>query len=77
MEMATTSTQFDFAVTEIRAGRAQAHALWTLLSSESERDGFALKPAAWEGQGEYQRVTFQDGRDCLVHIPFGKTLPKA
>ncbi|WP_320196262.1 hypothetical protein RMR10_004450 [Agrobacterium rosae] len=50
----------------IARGDAQAHALWVLLSNETDRDGFWLKPLEWEGSGEYQRVSFRDGRNGFV-----------
>jgi hypothetical protein len=53
----------------IAEGRATGHALWVLLSDEHQRDGYALKPIPWEGAGEYQHVTFDDGRDGFVRIP--------
>lgn len=60
---------FDEAVAAVVAGSAKANALWCLLSKESERDGYALKPVPWEGPGEYQSVSFDDGRDVYVRIP--------
>lgn len=60
---------FDGAVDAIVAGQANAHALWLLLSSESDRDGYWLRPMPWEGSGEYQRVSYKDGRDGLVRVP--------
>ena len=54
---------------EIQAGRAEAHALWMLLLYPTDRDGYALKPEVWEGRGQYQHVTHQDGRSVLVHLP--------
>jgi hypothetical protein len=63
---------YDAATRAIRDGKAKAHALWVLLSAESDRDGYALKPIPWEGSGEYQRVTYDDGRDGFVRIPEGR-----
>lgn len=63
------------AKSEILAGKAVAHPLWVLLSHEKEREEFALKPAMWEGSGEYQRVVHADTRDVLVKVPFGEVLP--
>jgi hypothetical protein len=60
---------YDEARREILAGRAEARALWVLLSHEHQRDGYALKPTPWEGPGEYQHVVFYGGRGVLVHIP--------
>jgi hypothetical protein len=40
-------------------------ALWLLLSDEHERDGYALKPAKWEGPGEYQQFSLP-GNDIGV-----------
>ena len=36
--------------------KAIGHSLWNILLKEDERDGFALRPAVWEGPGEYQSV---------------------
>lgn len=69
-------TGYDEAAQSIRAGKAQAFALWVLLTNESERDGFHLKPMPWEGPGEYQHVKYDDGRDGFVMLPSGKRLPK-
>lgn len=63
------------AMVAIRAGTAKAKALWVLLSDEHERDGYALRPLRWEGPGEYQHVEFDDGRNGLVKLPFGVSLP--
>lgn len=61
----------------IAAGQATAHSLWVLLSAETDRDGYALKPMPWEGSGEYQRVEYSDGRDGLVRVPAdGAFLPR-
>lgn len=60
---------FDEAAAAIRAGKAEPHSLWILLSDEHERDGYGLKPMPWEGAGEYQRVSYSDGRDGFVRIP--------
>ena len=59
---------YEEARTAIGNGVAKAHALWLLLAAEADRDGYALKPLIWEGPGEYQRVTFSDGRDGLVRV---------
>lgn len=64
-----TRTGFDVAVAAVVAGTAKAHSLWVILSKESERNGYALKPMPWEGSGEYQHVSFDDGRDGFVRIP--------
>ena len=66
---------FNEARKAIFSGRAQAHELWVLLSDERQRDGYALKPSPWEGPGEYQRVTFDDGRNVLVRVG-EKSLPR-
>ena len=50
----------------IANGEAQAHALWVIISSEEQRDGFYLRPLQWEGPGTYQHVSFRDGRDGFV-----------
>lgn len=68
-QQTTCGIGFDEAVAAVIAGTAKAHALWVILSKESDRDGYALKPAPWEGSGEYQRVAFNDGRDVFVRIP--------
>ena len=52
------------------------HPLWVLLADEHERDGYALKPAPWEGPGEYQRVTYEGG-DSLGVLVKVSTLRKA
>lgn len=75
--MTQTTIGYTEAKAEIAAGRARAFALWVLLSEESARDGYALKPAPWEGSGEYQHVTFDDGRDVFVRIPENRSLPIA
>ena len=74
---ATTQTQigFDEARKAIFAGMAKAHALWVLLRDEHQRDGYALKPMPWEGSGEYQHVSFSDGRRGFVRLPSDKRLP--
>ncbi|QIG72965.1 hypothetical protein EVB98_043 [Rhizobium phage RHph_N3_2] len=56
------------AMREIHAGRARGHALWVILTDEHQRDRFALKPSPWEGPGEYQRVSFDDGRDVFIKV---------
>lgn len=68
--------QFTFSGAQdaIKAGQASAHALWMLLSDEKERDEFGLKPAVWDGAGEYQRVVYSNGADVLVRVPFGESL---
>lgn len=69
---------FDAAVAAIKEGRAQPHSLWTLLSDAHERDGYWLRPMPWEGPGEYQHVTYDDGRAGFVRIPCGAYgLPRA
>jgi len=64
-----THAGFDEAVQAIVAGNAKAHALWVLLSEPSARDGYALKPMPWEGPGEYQHVSHDDGRTGFVRVP--------
>lgn len=59
---------YDEAVKAIEEGKATPHALWILLSAESDRDRYALKPKPWEGSGEYQHVDF-NGDHRLVRIP--------
>jgi hypothetical protein len=44
------------------------HALWILLASEHDRDGYALRPRVWEGPGEYQRVSETDKPDDLGYL---------
>lgn len=69
---------FDEAVEAIVAGQAEAGALWLLLSSEGDRDGYWLRPMPWEGSGEYQRVSYKDGRNGLVRVPgIGTSLNEA
>ncbi len=68
---------YEIAKKEITAGKLQPHALWILISDESERDGYALKPAAWEGPGEYQRVAAGDDLGFLVKLPAGANLKAA
>ena len=48
---------FETAKQWIADGKLVPHSLWILLSKETERDGYALKPATWEGPGEYQHVS--------------------
>lgn len=52
----------------IARGDAQAHALWVILTNENDRDGYALKPLQWDGIGEYQHISFRDGRDGFVRV---------
>lgn len=59
---------YEEAKAAIADGTGQARALWLLLGSESDREGYALKPLTWEGPGEYQCVSFSDGRDGLVRV---------
>lgn len=68
-------TGFEQAAKAIAEGQAQAHALWVLLSDPSQRDGYWLKPLVWEGPGEYQRVSFTDGRNGFVRVRDGRSLP--
>lgn len=49
--------------------RAVPHALWILLSNESDRDGYALKPNPWEGSGEYQHIEIDGEYGRLIRIP--------
>lgn len=63
------SVGFDQAVREIVAWRAAPCSLWMILGAESDRDGFALRPAPWEGPGEYQAVEWTDRRTTLVRVP--------
>lgn len=62
------TSPYDEARNAISAGTAVARALWVLLSAESDRDGFALKPMPWEGPGEYQHVIFGNGRNGFVKV---------
>lgn len=66
---------FENACAEIAAGRAKPHSLWVLLSKETDRDGYGLRPEVWEGPGEYQRLTHEDGRDVFVKLHGFKSLP--
>lgn len=70
--MTQTGIGYEEAVRAIAAGHAKGKALWVLLSDERERDGHALRPSPWEGSGEYQRVSFDDGRDGFVRVPTGR-----
>ena len=60
---------YDEAEAAILAGKAEARALWMIISDEHQRDNFALKPMPWEGRGEYQLVEYADGRSGFVRIP--------
>lgn len=67
---------YDKAMAAIKAGRAQAHALWAMLNTENDRKEFGLKPDPWEGPGEYQRVSLSaEDLGWFVRIPDGKSLP--
>lgn len=72
---AATYTGYEEARTAIRRGHAIGHALWLGVATKEQRDDFHLRPDPWEGPGEYQRVTFNDGRDVLVRLPCGMSLP--
>lgn len=75
--MERTHIGFDSALKAIRAKQAEPHALWVLLREESERDGYAIKPAPWEGPGEYQHVRYFDERGSVfVFLPTDKRLPR-
>lgn len=74
-QAAPQTTGYDEASRAIAAGQAEAHALWVLLSDEHERDGHWLKPMPWEGPGEYQRVSYVDGRNGFVRMNGWKSLP--
>jgi hypothetical protein len=67
---------YDAASEAILEGRARPHALWLLLGDESDRNGYGLKPCPWEGAGEYQCVSFADGRSLLVRLPDHRHLPR-
>jgi hypothetical protein len=76
MSIHGTFTAFGAAAKAIAAGEAKAHALWVILTDERQRDGLALKPMPWEGTGEYQHVTYADGRDGFVRVqPGERSLP--
>lgn len=68
---------YDEAAAAIRTGQATAGSLWVLLTDEHERDAYWLKPLVWEGPGEYQRVSYTDGRDGFVRLPNYRPLPKS
>jgi len=70
--VAETVTAYDRTAIAIAKGEAHGHALWVLLFDEHDRNGYALKPIVWEGAGEYQHVSFTDGRDGFIRIPDGK-----
>jgi hypothetical protein len=42
------------------------HALWVIVTDQHQRDGYWLMPLQWEGPGEYQHVTLDDGRQGLL-----------
>lgn len=65
---------FDGAVAAIISGDAEAHNLWVLLSHESQRDGYALRPMPWEGPGQYQHIRYKNGRAGFVRLPDGRGL---
>jgi hypothetical protein len=69
------TTPYDEAATAIAKGEAEGHALWVLLSDEHQRDGYWLKPMPWEGPGQYQHVSFNDGRAGFIRVPGCKSLP--
>lgn len=48
--------------------------LWIIMGDPHDRDGYALKPIAWEGGGQYRRVRLANGRDGLLKDG-GKHLP--
>lgn len=60
---------------EIADGKAVASALWTLLSKESDRAGYALRPDPWEGPGEYQHLERPNLTGCFVRLPDFRPLP--
>jgi len=63
---------------EILAGNLRPHSLWMILTSETERDAYALKPQTWEGKGEYQHVSkVGESLGFLVKVPFGQSLKVA
>lgn len=68
---------FETAQKEINAGKLQPHSLWILIANESDSDGYGLKPATWEGSGEYQRVSQGDDLGFLVKVPAGRSLKAA
>lgn len=69
-------TGYATALEAIHGGRAEAFALWALISDEHQRDGYALRPIPWEGPGEYQHVRYADGRDGFVRLnESGVSLP--
>ncbi|MBX5143333.1 hypothetical protein HJB79_32055 [Rhizobium lentis] len=79
--MANEGEAFKNALKEIHAGRAEAHALWVSLNDEHQRDRFAFKASPWEGPGEYQSVSFKDGRNVFIkigdrHLPVRKAEDK-
>lgn len=77
----TTASQtqigYDEARKAVLSGKARSHTLWTIISDEHQRDGYDLQPLIWEGPGEYQHVSFDDGRRGFVRLPeAGRHLPK-
>lgn len=68
---------FDEAAKAILGGRATPHALCAIISTEGQRDGYALRPLIWEGPGTYQHVSYEDGRSGFVRLPDSAgSLPK-
>lgn len=59
----------------LEAGTARVRHLWVILRDEHERDPYRLRPAVWQGTGEYQAIEFDDGTDCLVKTPDGHRWP--
>lgn len=66
------ATAYDQAAQAISAGEAKGQALWCIISNEHMRDGYLLRPMPWEGSGQYQHVSYNDGRDGFVRIPDGR-----
>lgn len=52
----------------IAKGTATAHPLWAVLHNEEQREGYLIRPSPWEGPGDYQHVSFSDGRKVFVRI---------
>lgn len=72
--MATDYIGYRAAEIAIKEGRATGHALWIILRTPDERDGYALQPDPWEGPGCYQSVSYGKEFGRLVRCPLGRQL---
>lgn len=60
----------------IEEGKANGHTLWFVLTDQKQREVYALRPAVWEGPGQYQSVEIFDAdfglhNRVLVKTPAG------